>query len=293
MFRVLAVGRFDGVHLGHQHLLSFAKKVSTERGWSFLVYTFPPEFPALLTLPAKVRVLQAFADEVEVADWERIRELSAEEFLKEEVVKRLRGRVLVMGPDHRFGKNRSGDPLLAQKIGKDLGLEVYVLPPFSLGGEIVSSSRIRELVSLGEVEKAREFLGRPPVLFGHPQKGAGLAKTLGFPTINLALDPVLIRPRDGVYLAWAFWPEGGGPGLFYHGKRPTFPDLPPSAELHLLCEPPASLPEALEVHLLRFIRPDMRFSSPEALVEQVKKDINETHRALAQIVPPRPILFEL
>lgn len=286
---MIVVGRFDGVHLGHRHLLCAARKIAEERKWSLLSYTFPPEPPALLPLSAKLRLLQELADEVEVVPWEAVRELSAEDFLKKEVRDRLSGRALVMGPDHRFGRDREGDTRLAQKLGPRLGLLVHVVPPFSLGGEVVGSRRIRELISAGEVKKAWELLGRPPALFGHPIRGAGLATGLGFPTINLALDPLLLRPKDGVYLAWVFWGAGNAPGLFYHGKRPTFPELPPSSELHLLF-PLGTPPSFLEIHLLRFIRPDTRFPSKEALVERIQLDVEEARKMLREVAPPRPIL---
>ena len=286
---MVAVGRFDGVHLGHQHLLSFSRELAERKGWSFLAYTFPPEPPALLPLDVKIHLLRRFASEVEVVEWEKIRNLSPQEFLEKEVVGRLSGRALVMGADHRFGRDRAGNPELARRLGKELGLEVHVVPPLSLGGEIVSSRRIRELVSMGEVERARELLGRPPVLFGRGIKGVGMGKTLGFPTINLELDPIVVRPREGVYIAWAFWPNGNGPALFYYGKRPTFPGLSPSTELHLLSSPPSGLPEVLEVHLLRFLRVDTRFPSAEALVQRIEQDVDEAKKALAMICPPAPL----
>lgn len=293
MFRVVAVGRFDGVHRGHQHLFAQAQVLAHERGWSSLAYTFPPRPPALLPLGAKVRLLGGLVDEVEVVDPQRVCELSAQEFLAREVVRRLSGRALVMGPDHRFGRGREGTPALARRLGKDLDLEVHVVPPFTVEGEVVSSRRIREFLGAGKVVEAAALLGRPPALFGHPIPGAGIARTLGFPTLNLELDPVLLRPRDGVYLAWAFWAGGGGPGLFYLGQRPTFPDLPPSVELHLLVPPPRIPPSALEVHLLRFVRADQRFSSAKALVERVAQDIAEAEELLPSLSPPRPILIGL
>lgn len=293
MPRVVAVGRFDGVHLGHRHLLSHGRDLARARGWSLLAYTFPPEFPALLPLPAKIRILQELADEVEVVDWKRVRELSPEDFLREEIVGRLGGRALVMGENHRFGRGAAGTPELARKLGESLGLEVHVVPPFLLGGEMVSAQRIRELVQSGEVERAAELLGRPPILVGNVVRGAGLARKLGFPTLNLEIDPVLIRPRDGVYVAWAFWPKGGGPALFYHGKRPSFPDLPPSAELHLLSAPPKSPPTHVEVHLLRFLRADTSFPSPAALAKQIKKDVEQAQGILLSLSPPKPILTGL
>lgn len=290
---MVAVGKFDGVHLGHQQLLSFARKAAADRGWSALAYTFPPDPPALLPLSAKVRLLRELVDEVEVAEWERVRGLSAQEFLQTELVGRLSARALVMGPDHRFGRGREGTPELAKRLGDELGLEVHVVSPAAADGEVISSQRIRELLASGEVERAATLLGRAPVLFGQPVSGAGLARTLGYPTLNLHLDPVLVRPRDGVYLAWAFWRGGAGPGLFYHGKRPTFPELPPSVELHLLSSPPALPPPDLEVHLLRFLRPDMCFPSKEALVQQISRDLAVAQGALGSLPRPRPIFFGL
>lgn len=288
--RVVAVGRFDGVHLGHRHLLAQARALAQARRGSLLAYTFPPEPPALLPLAAKVRLLAALADEVEVVPWERVRDLGAEEFLREEIGGRLGGRALVMGPDHRFGRGREAGPEQARALGERLGLEVLVVEPLRLEGEVVSARRIRELLARGEVERAARLLGRPPALLGRVVPGAGLARRLGFPTLNLALDPVLLRPADGVYLAWAFWPGGGGPGLFYQGKRPTFPGLPPSAEVHLFAPPPAGVAE-VEVHLLAFLRPDQAFPTPEALAQQIARDAARAQALLAEVEPPRSLLL--
>lgn len=289
--RVVVVGRFDGVHLGHRHLLREARRIAEDQGCSLLAYTFPPQPPALLPLALKERLLRELADEVEVVPWERVRDLRAEEFLREEVVKRLGGCAIVMGPGHRFGWGREADHNMARELGERLGLSVHVVEPFLVDGEAVSARRIREFLLQGEVERAMRFLGRPPVLLGRPVPGAGLARKLGFPTLNLGLDPVLLRPRDGVYLAWAFWPGGGGPGLFYHGKRPTFPGLPPSTELHLFSPPPPALEQQVEVHLLAFLRPDQAFPSPAALAERIAEDVARARELLSRMAPPKPLLW--
>lgn len=288
--RVIAVGRFDGVHLGHRHLLGQARAWAHARGCSLLAYTFPPEPPALLPLPAKVRLLGEEADEVEVVPWERVRDLGAEEFLREEIQGRLKGCALVMGPDHRFGRGREAGPAQARELGEKLGLAVVVVEALQVDGRVVSARRIRELIGQGEVDEAARLLGRPPTLWGRVVPGVGLARRLGFPTLNLALDPLLVRPADGVYLAWSFWPGGGAPGLFYHGKRPTFPGLPPSAEVHLFSPPPPDLAE-VEVHLLARLRPDQVFPSPEALARQIERDVAQARALLADRGPPRPLVW--
>ncbi|MFN3346513.1 MAG: riboflavin biosynthesis protein RibF, partial [Candidatus Bipolaricaulaceae bacterium] len=135
---MIAVGRFDGVHLGHRHLLSQARAVAQAHGCPLLAYTFPPDPPALLPLSAKVRLLRELADEVEVAPFAQVRELRAEEFLRQEIQERLGGCALVMGPDHRFGRAREADPEQAKKLGEKLGLEVWVVEPFQLDGQVVS-----------------------------------------------------------------------------------------------------------------------------------------------------------
>lgn len=288
--RVVAVGRFDGVHLGHRHLLFQARAFAHSHGCSLLAYTFPPEPPALLPLSLKERLLRELADEVEVVPLARVRELGAEEFLRREIQERLEGCALVMGPDHRFGRDREAGPEQARALGKKLGLEVLVVEPFQLDGEVVSASLVRALMAQGAVDRAARLLGRPPVLVGRVVPGAGLAHRLGFPTLNLELDPTLVRPADGVYVAWAFWPGGHAPGLFYQGRRSTFPGLSPSAEVHLFSPPPPALKE-LEVQLLVRLRPDQAFPSPQALVQQIEQDVAQARALLAEFAPPRPLLW--
>lgn len=288
--RLVAVGRFDGVHLGHRHLLSEARRLAQERNLRLTAYTFPPRGPALLPLPAKRRLLADLCDEVIVRPWEEIQELSAEEFVREELVGRLGARGVVLGPDHRFGRGAAGDVELLRSLGQRLGFTVHVVEPLLALGDVISSRRIRRLVEEGEVEQAARLLGRPHALFGDRERGAGLAKELGFPTVNLRPWPGLVKPRAGVYVAWAHWRGGGGGGLFYIGERPTFPELPPSAELHLL-SPPTPEPEgALEVALLKYVRGDMRFADHRDLMAQIERDRATAEVVLRNSSPPSSIL---
>lgn len=288
--RVVAVGRFDGVHLGHRRLLSVGRRIAEERGLSLCAYTFPPRGEALLPLEAKAALLREMADEVIVRPWEEIRGLSPREFVERELVARLGTKAVVLGPDHRFGRGAAGDATLLEGLGGELGLLVKVVPPLTRGGAPVSSRRIRALVREGRVEEAAELLGRPHVFFGKRVKGVQLARRLGYPTVNLEPLPSLVRPRAGVYLAWSHWKGGNGPGLFYIGSRPTFPHLPAVVEIHLF-SPPRGEPEGVvEVALVRFLRPEAAFHSPEELATAIEGDMRRAKRMLAGLRAPRPLV---
>lgn len=288
---VVAVGRFDGVHLGHQHLLAEARRLARELRIPAVAYTFPPTGEALLPLPAKRALLGKFCDRVVIRPWGEIRDLSPEEFVRRELVGALGAKTVVVGPNHRFGHQARGDVELLRELGKRFSLRVRVVPPrLDERGEVISSRRIRGLVRAGEVEEAGRLLGRPPVLIGERVPGAGLASKLGFPTLNLAPWPGQLRPRPGVYIAWAHWPGGGGPGLFYLGSRPTFPHLPPSCEVHLFSPPKPEPQGLLEVALLSRLRPDMKFPGSQALHRQIEEDLARARELLASFSPPAPLL---
>jgi riboflavin kinase/FMN adenylyltransferase len=288
MPRVVAVGRFDGVHRGHQSLFQEARRVAP--ALTLTAYTFPPRGPSLLTADAKSRLLREHADEALTVPWELVRDLGPEEFLRDEIAARLDAAAVVVGPDHRFGRDRSGDLALLQRRAGPLGLAVHVVEPLRLGGAVVSAARIRDLVAAGDVGSAAALLGRPPWLVGSPTPGAKLARTLGYPTVNLDLAPELVRPRPGVYAAWAQWPNGAGEALFYIGERPTFPGMPPSAEVHLFVPPQGEVRGPVEVHLIQFLRPDQRFATAKELSQQIARDRARGEEILDGVPSPARLL---
>ncbi len=291
MGRVIAVGKFDGLHIAHRLLLRRGREIAREGGLDFLVCTFRQSGDALLPNAVKECLLRREADEVEVLDLDSVRDLSAGDFL-EWLRKERNLRALVMGPGHRFGRDREGDPRFALEWGEARGIRVEVLPPVTAGPLPVSSRYIRERLREGDVKGAARLLGHPPLLYGRPVTGAGLGRKLGFPTVNLELPPELLRPKAGVYLAWAFWEGGDGAGLFYLGKRPTFPELPPAAELHLF-RPPSPDPRGeVEVHLLAYLREDRAFPGPEALRSRIAQDIREGKALLGSLSRPRSLVFD-
>lgn len=289
MARIIAVGKFDGVHLGHRRLLNEGRRWAKELGASFAAFTFPFQREALLPLSVRLRLLGELTDEVIVRDLHDLIGLAADEFLR--MLQKDFGAVgLIMGPGHRFGKGRGGNPDYAREWGRRHGLMVRVLGPFLCQGRPVSARYIRDHLKRGEVREARLLLGRYPPLFGKRIQGAKVGRRLGYPTVNLELSPEQLRPRAGVYLAWAFWAGGEGPGLFYLGDRPTFPRLPPAAEVHLF-EAPRPEPEGtVEVHLMEFLREDRRFPTEEALVEQIGRDVTRGQELLEVLPTPEPLL---
>ncbi len=289
MNRIAAVGKFDGVHLGHRALLREGRGWARDTRLSFLVLTFAPQGDAILPLSVKIRLLREFADEVEVLRFEDVKDIPAPDFLGL-LGERFGVRGLIMGPGHRFGRGRSGDPDRARSWGRGRGIEVRVVPPFLCQGRPVSARHIREHLRRGEVREARLLLGRYPSLFGERTSGVGLGRELGHPTVNLDLAPGVLRPRPGVYLAWAFWRGGDAPGLFYLGERPTFPDLPPTAEIHLFSAPRPEPTGGVEVQLLAFLRGDRRFPTADALRDQIARDVSRGKALLSGFLPPAPLL---
>ncbi len=288
---VVTIGTFDGVHLGHQSVLSTARSTAARHGAECLAYTFdvPPrvitaeEEPRLLLLPStKRRLLERWVDRVLEAAFDDVRELDATSFVRDVLVGELKTSSVVVGTSFRFGRDRAGDVTQLAGLAALMGLELTVVRPLVVGGAPVSSTRIRALLESGEIAQAASLLGRPPVLLGPVVRGDGIGRTLGFATANLSLDRRLLLPRYGVYLSRAF---GGGlrsVALTYVGVRPTLPGSPVRCEVHLLEDPQRELAgETLEVHLLSFLRPDQAFASLSDLRHQMRIDLKRARRAAA------------
>jgi riboflavin kinase / FMN adenylyltransferase len=220
---VIAMGNFDGVHLGHQAIINRAVDRAGMRGGLSLALTFEPHpvrvlrpaAPlALLTpFPLKVRLLeQSGMEQVVCAKFTReFAEQSPTDFVHKVLVDRLRVAEVCVGENFNFGKNREGRPALLKELGEAAGFAVHIQPPVVLENRVVSSSAIRQLVERGEVEEAARFLGRPYVMLGEVVSGRGRGEQLGFPTANLRPADQLL-PADGVYAGWVSLGVVGGSG---------------------------------------------------------------------------------
>jgi riboflavin kinase / FMN adenylyltransferase len=283
---------FDGVHLGHRALIAQLAHGARQAGARAVAATFDPipiqvlapgaPASALSDVSERVRLLrEADAEAVVVFRFdEAFAKLSADEF-----VDRVRGacdvRRIVVGPDFHFGRRAEGDVEKLRARGKRDGFVVDVVTPIEIDGEIVSSTRIRNLLLAGDVERAARLLGRPYGIRGRVVHGAKRGRALGFPTINLALPPERLLPRDGIYAMWAEMGEGRFKAAASLGVRPTFGGGDRVLEAFLLDFSGELYGEEVEVSFIKRLRDEMAFASPAELSAQIARDVEETERVLS------------
>jgi riboflavin kinase/FMN adenylyltransferase len=287
----VAIGNFDGVHRGHQRLFERTRELARAVGGESVVLTFDPH-PAKLFAPALApplispldRKLELIADAgidaCVVATFDHtLAALSPEEFVDQILVGELSARAVCVGYDFTFGKGRAGDTAALATLGKTRNFSVTVIDPVSADGMICSSTKVREFVLEGRVEGAALLLGRDPEIEGEVVRGAGRGRTIQIPTANIRPATELL-PAPGVYAGWARIPDGKRYlAAINIGSNPTFGGGALSVEAHLLDYDGKDLYGArLMVGLRRRLRAEVRFSSVEALVAQIRADIAETRK---------------
>jgi riboflavin kinase / FMN adenylyltransferase len=270
--RRVAVGEFDGVHLGHREVIRGSDTVLTFEPHPLRVLR-PEAAPRLLTsLEAKAELIAGLGvDELVVIPFnEGLAHQSPQEFIDDVLVERLQATHVSVGENFRFGHRAAGDPAMLQA---DRRFETRVVPLVEVEGEIVSSSHIRGLVLAGEVELAARFLGAPFQLRGEVVKGDERGRTLGFPTANLVPDEALVCPGHGIYAART--PEACAAVSI--GVRPTFgTGRALLVEAYLLDWDQDLYGRELRIDFLARLRGERRFDSPEALIEQMHRDVEQT-----------------
>ncbi|MEK6711539.1 MAG: bifunctional riboflavin kinase/FAD synthetase [Nitrospinota bacterium] len=291
---ILTIGNFDGVHLAHRELCRSVSAEAARRGGRSVVLTFEPHplrvvaperCPALMTsLPEKLARLEAQGVGAVVVHpfTPELAQTRAEEFVRRLLYEGLRAERVVVGFNFRFGKGRAGDVALLRAEGERLGFETQVAEPFLFEGRRVSSTEIRRLIAAGEVEGAAKLLGQPHLLEGPVVPGEGRGRAIGVPTANLAEPPVLV-PAHGVYACWAQL-EGRSsprlPAVANIGLRPTFGGERRAIEAHLLEGGGDLYGRNLRLEFIARLREERKFPGPEALVAQIRRDIEEGRRRL-------------
>ena len=286
---IATIGFFDGVHIGHCHLINMLKKVARERGVESCVITFDrhprqvvqPEWcPEMLTtLEEKTQLLEATGiDRCEVLHFDRdMANQSAHDFMQHTLKEKLGVSILVTGYDNRFGHNRSEGFEDYVRYGKEIGIEVIKGEELTDGSNNVSSSSIRRMLKEGRIEDATRCLGREYQLTGTIVGGEHIGRTIGFPTANIRPDDSnKLIPANGVY-AVDVWSQAGDinreRAMLNIGTRPTFNGTATTIEVHIPHFAGNLYGSTLSIAFLRKIREERKFDSPEALVEQLNKDL--------------------
>lgn len=289
---VATIGNFDGVHRGHQHMITAVRAAAIRVGLPAAVITFEPtprEFfegdaaPARLTrLREKLEALASYGvDRVLVLRFDRrVQAMGATEFVERLLVDGLGVRHMVVGHDFHFARRREGNLALLQEAGKRHGFTVEEVGRYMDEGERVSSSLVRDALGRGDLERARKLLGRPYRMAGRVRRGAQLGRTLGFPTANLALHRKVV-PLWGVF---AVRVSGAGladhPAVVSLGTRPTINGTEPLLEVHVFDFDGDLYGRYLDVDFILRLRDERRFETIDALVEQMHRDAAAARAAL-------------
>jgi riboflavin kinase / FMN adenylyltransferase len=288
----VALGNFDGVHLGHREILRRTVATAHKHGREAIVYTFDPhprvvlkkapEIPRIATAKEKAEILASLGiDVVILAEFTKeFASQSASAFVENVLVEELGVRHVFIGQDYRFGKGRAGTPQTLRDMGPENGFTVHVVPPVMVGDVRVSSSLIRELLMKGELREANTLLGREFVIEGQVVHGHCRGKGLGFPTANIKPDAKL-HPPDGVYAVYCRVGDCVHPAVMNIGRNPTFGDPTVSYEVHILDFDREIYGETIRVYLVDRLRQEMKFESVDDLRNQIALDVARGRKVLA------------
>ncbi len=275
--RRLAVGEFDGVHLGHRKVISGSDTVLTFDPHPLQVVR-PEAAPKLLTsLAVKAELIAGLgvAELVVIPFDERFARQSPQEFIDQVLLERLGAELVSVGENFRFGHRAVGDAAL---LAAETRFETRVVPLVEVEGEVVSSSHIRGLVLAGEVAVAARYLGAPFRIQGEVVAGDRRGRELGFPTANVVPNEALVNPGHGVYAAYA----NGHPAAVSVGVRPTFgTGRGVLVEAYLIDHDADLYGRQLRVEFVRRLRGERRFDSADSLIEQMREDVERTRALLA------------
>lgn len=281
----LALGTFDGVHLGHQALLRETVRLAQDDRLSALALTFeqhpmsvlcPERAPLqLATTEEKIELMAAMGlDALVLRPFDRAFAGSEPEAYVEMLHRTLAPRALVVGYNYSFGREGRGDAGLLKRLSGRYGYALRVIEPVEQGGQVISSTLIREELAAGRVERAAQLLGRPYAITGEVMHGKRVGRTLGFPTANLLLPAGRALPKGGVYACECVLPGGMVyPAVLNQGRHPTLPAGGATIEVHLMGYAGDLYGRSIQVRYRAFLRPEVKFPSVEALRAQLQRDI--------------------
>ena len=290
----VTIGNFDGVHLGHQILFSEVVSRARDLGGTSIVVTFDPH-PLKVLRPESIRLISTTEQKIELIAKAGIDVLvvipfdrefaatTAESFVEEILLNTIGVKELVVGYDYAFGRGRQGTIEFLQEKGRERGFPVTVVEAHYENGMLVSSTRIRELVAEGKMDEVRQLLGRYYQIRGEVQRGKQRGgRVVGFPTANLRISEEDLCPRRGVYVTQVIYDGRCYGGVSNIGSNPTFGENRLVAETHIFDFHDDIYGRPIKINLLRHLRGEQKFSGPEELAAQIRRDIEVARAVLAE-----------
>jgi riboflavin kinase/FMN adenylyltransferase len=290
---VVTIGKFDAVHIGHQALLERAVSVAEDHLLASVVLTFdkhpdallnPEDYRLPIVGPTQKRDLLAEAGidaTLTLCFDEALAKMSPQEFAESILVDGLRAKAVIVGEGFRFGHRGSGNVSQLRELGQQFGFQVIELPTLSIGGEVVSTTKIRNLLDQGKVVAAATLLGRNHTNVGAIEHGLKIGRTIGFPTANMSRDCEGFLPLDGVYAGWLYADGIKYPAAHSVGINETFQAVPRLVESFVLDHTGLDLyDKVVTLEYVEFIRPAAKFDGVESLVAEINRDLDKIRKSL-------------
>lgn len=285
---------FDGVHKGHQSIIQEINRIAKQKGLKSSILTFWPHprlvfnpdtgLKLLNTLDEKTELLEKFGIELLFLKNfdEEFRNMYGEDFVREILVGKLHVRYLIIGHDHVFGKDRSGNFKLLQEMGPEYGFEAEQMEVVNLHNNNISSTKIRNALSEGRIEDANEMLGYHYPVSGTVIHGAKIGRTLGFPTANILTDPQKLLPKKGAYIVDVFLGEQNYQGMLSIGTNPTVDGTSLSVEVNILDFDKDIYGQRITVEFRKFLHDEIKFENLRKLIERLEEDRAQTRNFFNQ-----------
>ncbi|MGB5418675.1 bifunctional riboflavin kinase/FAD synthetase [Algibacter sp.] len=284
---VVTIGTFDGVHIGHQKIIKRLINTGKLEGLQSVILTFFPHPRMVLQKDSDIKLINTIDERQDILDdlgldylvikkfTHEFSRLSAEDFVKNILVDKLKAKKVIIGYDHRFGRNRNADINDLKTFGGIFGFEVEEISVEDIDDVAVSSTKIRKALNEGDIEMANAFLGYHFMLTGKVTKGKGLGKKLGFPTANIEIEETYkIIPKQGSYIVKALIKDKPVYGMMNIGMNPTVNGETQTIEVHFFDFDEDIYGKTIQIDLLHRIRDEEKFESVEALKLQLGKDKN-------------------
>ncbi|MFN0204330.1 MAG: bifunctional riboflavin kinase/FAD synthetase [Bacteroidia bacterium] len=297
---VATIGTFDGVHLGHKKILQRIKDLAAETGGESVLISFHPH-PRLVLFPEKqdLKLLQTLTEKIEtlrdfgldtlilIPFTKEFSTTPSLDFIQKILVEAIGIQRLVIGYDHHFGKNRSGDIHELRQLAPMFGYEVEEIPAQAIDNANVSSTKIRAALLSGDVVTANTFLGYPYRFTGEVIHGEKQGRLLGYPTANLKVnDPTKLIPADGIYFVSVIYNKKTFYGMMSIGKKPTMGEFERGIEVNIFDFEENIYGENLTIELLSYIRPEAKFDSLESLIQAIDGDKEFCMREIEKMKKP-------